>query len=67
MANLKATLTALKEKNERRKVANGTMYTRSVNRSTGGDVGIYIMLTIVGIVMALPMLYAVCQSLKPLD
>ncbi len=42
-------------------------FTRSVNRSKGGDVGIFIMLAIVAIIMVLPMVYAICQSLKPLD
>lgn len=38
-----------------------------LNRSRGGDLGIGIMLTILGIFMFLPMLYAILQSLKPLD
>ena len=40
---------------------------RSFNRSVGGDVGINIMLIIFGAFMFLPMVYAVSQSLKPLD
>ena len=36
-------------------------------RSAGGDVGITIILTILGIFMFLPMLYTIMQSLKPLD
>lgn len=51
----------------RRYDTNRVHFKRSVNRSAGGDVGIYIMLGIVAIVMVLPMVYAVCQSLKPLD
>ncbi len=51
----------------RRYDTNRVHFKRSVNRSAGGDVGIYIMLGIVAFVMVLPMIYAVCQSLKPLD
>ena len=40
---------------------------RSFNRSVGGDVGINIMLFVFGAFMFLPMIYAVSQSLKPLD
>ena len=38
-----------------------------VNRSTGGDVGIFIILFIFGFLMVLPMYYAIITSLKPLD
>jgi ABC-type glycerol-3-phosphate transport system permease component len=38
-----------------------------LNRSAGGDVGITIILTILGAFMFLPMFYVVMQSLKPLD
>ena len=38
-----------------------------LNRSKGGDAGIAFFLTIMGAFMFLPMLYAVMQSLKPLD
>lgn len=51
----------------RRYDTNRVHFKRSVNRSAGGDVGIYIMLGIVATVMVLPMVYAVCQALKPLD
>ena len=40
---------------------------RSFNRSVGGDIGINVMLIIFGAFMFLPMIYAVSQSLKPLD
>lgn len=40
---------------------------RTVNRSLGGNIGVAIMLTILGVLMILPMYYAVIQSLKPLD
>ena len=40
---------------------------RSFNRSVGGDVGINLMLFVFGAFMFLPMIYAVSQSLKPLD
>ncbi|OGI08124.1 MAG: ABC transporter permease [Candidatus Margulisbacteria bacterium GWF2_35_9] len=42
-------------------------YRRSVTRSAGGDVGIYIILGIVACIMVLPMVYAIASSLKPLD
>ena len=38
-----------------------------LSRSAGGDAGITIMLVILGVFMFLPMVYAVSQSLKPLD
>ena len=38
-----------------------------LNRSAGGDAGIIAFLIIMGAFMFLPMLYAVMQSLKPLD
>ena len=38
-----------------------------LNRSVGGDAGIFFFLLIMGIFMFLPMYYTVIQSLKPLD
>ena len=38
-----------------------------LNRSAGGDTGITIVLTILGIFMFLPMYYVVIQAFKPLD
>ena len=38
-----------------------------LNRSAGGDVGITVMLIILGAMMFLPMYFAVMQSFKPLD
>lgn len=38
-----------------------------VNRSTGGDIGIFIILFIFGFLMVFPMYYAIITSLKPLD
>ena len=38
-----------------------------LNRSAGGDAGISFFLLIIGLFMFIPMLYAVQQSLKPLD
>ena len=38
-----------------------------LSRSAGGDAGITVLLTILGIFMFLPMIYVVMQSLKPLD
>ncbi len=38
-----------------------------LNRSAGGDTGITIMLTVLGLFMFVPMYYVIIQSLKPLD
>ena len=38
-----------------------------LNRSTGGDLGITIMLALLGLFMFIPMYYVIIQSLKPLD
>ncbi len=38
-----------------------------INRSRGGDVGIFIILLIFGVLMVLPMYYAIITSLKPLN
>ncbi len=38
-----------------------------LNRSAGGDTGITIMLTLLGLFMFIPMYYVVIQSFKPLD
>ena len=38
-----------------------------LSRSAGGDAGITVLLTLLGIFMILPMIYVVMQSLKPLD
>ena len=38
-----------------------------LNRSAGGDTGITIMLTALGLFMFVPMYYVIIQSLKPLD
>ncbi len=38
-----------------------------LSRSAGGDAGITVLLTVLGIFMFLPMVYVIAQSLKPLD
>ncbi len=40
---------------------------RHPNRSIAGDIGIYLMLIIVGFLMVFPLIYLVGSSLKPLD
>lgn len=50
-----------------RRQMDKVQFKRSINRSAGGDVGIYIVLTIVGAIMVLPLIYAIVQSLKPLE
>lgn len=38
-----------------------------LNRSVGGDTGIFVFLAIMGVFMFLPMIYVIMQSFKPLD
>ena len=38
-----------------------------LSRSAGGDAGITVVLTILGLFMVLPMVYTIMQALKPLD
>ena len=40
---------------------------RHPNRSVAGDIGIYLMLLLVGIAMVFPLVYLVGSSMKPLD
>ena len=40
---------------------------RALNRSWGGDLFINILLLLFGVIMVLPMVYAICNALKPLD
>lgn len=40
---------------------------KKLNRSWGGNITIFLMLAVVGVFMALPFVYAVVQSLKPLE
>ncbi len=40
---------------------------KRLNRSAGGDAGIFVFLAIFGVIMVFPMVYAISQSLKPLD
>ena len=42
-------------------------HTVVLNRSRGGDTGIFFFLALMGVFMFLPMYYVVMQSLKPLD
>ncbi len=41
--------------------------TKQLNRSVAGNVGVIIVLTIFGAFMLLPMIYSICQALKPMD
>lgn len=41
--------------------------TKQLNRSRLGNFGIYVILTVLGVFMLLPMIYTVSSSLKPLD
>ncbi len=40
---------------------------RKPNRSIWGDIGIYLMLTIVAVAMVFPLVFSICSALKPLD
>lgn len=40
---------------------------KRLNRSAGGDAGIFVFLALFGCIMVFPMIYAISQSLKPLD
>ncbi|MCR4867679.1 MAG: carbohydrate ABC transporter permease [Lachnospiraceae bacterium] len=40
---------------------------RKPNRSVGGDVGLYIFLALMAIIMVFPLVYAIANALKPLD
>ena len=40
---------------------------RKPNRSIGGDVAMYVFLTLVAFIMAFPIIFAVANALKPLD
>ncbi|MDR1700379.1 MAG: carbohydrate ABC transporter permease [Lachnoclostridium sp.] len=40
---------------------------RKPNRSRGGDMGSYLLLILVGIFMAIPLIYAIVTAFKPLD
>ena len=40
---------------------------RRPNRSIWGDIGIYLMLTLVAVAMAFPLVFSICSALKPLD
>lgn len=42
-------------------------FRRSINRSAKGDIGIYIILALFGSLMVIPLIYAIGQSLKPLE
>jgi len=41
--------------------------TKQLNRSTAGNIGVIIVLSLFGAFMLLPMIYSVCQALKPMD
>ncbi len=52
---------------QNRRARDKAEFNRSINRSKGGDIGIFIMLAIVAVIMVLPLVYAIMQSLKPLN
>lgn len=48
-------------------VAKVAKRTKQLNRSTAGNVGVFIVLSLFGAFMLLPMVYTISSSLKPLD
>ncbi len=40
---------------------------RQPGRSRGGDLGVYFILIVFGVMFAIPLVFAVCQAFKPLD
>ena len=48
-------------------MAKGKKRTKQLNRSKLGNFGIYLILTVLGVFMVLPIVYTVSSSLKPLD
>ena len=42
-------------------------FRRKPNRSVGGDIGVYIFLAICSFIMVFPLVFAIANSLKPLD
>ena len=42
-------------------------FRRKPNRSIGGDIGVYIFLAICSFIMVFPLVFAIANSLKPLD
>ncbi len=47
--------------------AHGIKKTKRVNRSTGGNVAVFMMLIILGSFMLLPVVYTVVQAFKPME
>lgn len=43
------------------------MESKKMNRSTGGNIVVFLMLFIIGIFMALPIVYSVVQAFKPME
>lgn len=62
----KAHLKELKRADKHDKVVH-MGHRRKPNRSVGGDFGIYLMLLVVAMAMVFPLVFAISQSLKPLD
>lgn len=51
----------------RRRSMRGIAKKNKPNRSRAGDVGIFLMLTIIAALMAFPLVFSLCSALKPLD
>ncbi|MDD2647790.1 MAG: carbohydrate ABC transporter permease [Eubacteriales bacterium] len=56
-----------RKRNQKAQKTVSIAHRRKPNRSRGGDFGVYFMLTIVALMMAFPLVFAISSSLKPLD
>lgn len=58
---------AIKVQKPKRRLLKGVPRKKRINRGKAGDIGIFLVLLVGALFMALPMVYAICNSLKPLD
>lgn len=56
-----------RKKEKKQQVSTKLIRRRKPNRSIGGDLAIYIMLTIFALIMVFPIVFAISNALKPLD
>lgn len=55
------------KKLEKEQTIHHYKFRRKPNRSIGGDIGIYIFLAFCSLIMVFPLVFAICNALKPLD
>ena len=56
-----------KKEKETEVVKHPLIQRRKPNRSVGGDIGVYIFLFLVGLLMVFPLVFAINMALKPMD